>query len=144
MKRLVQFPLEDGSIVLVEADEDAPGESASPGPRERDPDAPIRRTFRVPGTNEAEARDALAERAQLTFDQALNTLRPAAESMIARLRGLVDPPDEIGVEFGVKLSARAGAIIASADSEANFKVSLAWKRKEKPAPASNSGDKAGG
>ena len=35
-------------------------------------------------------------------------------------------PTEIELEFGVKFNAKAGAIIASVDSEATFKVALKW------------------
>jgi hypothetical protein len=41
-----------------------------------------------------------------------------------------DAPDEVGVEFGVQLSAQTGAFIASVAAEANFKVSLTWRRQE--------------
>ena len=39
----------------------------------------------------------------------------------------MNTPDEIGLDFGIKFSAQAGAIFASVDSEATFKVSLKWK-----------------
>ena len=38
-----------------------------------------------------------------------------------------DAPDEIEVEFGVRLSADVSAIVAKASSETNFKASLRWK-----------------
>jgi hypothetical protein len=34
----------------------------------------------------------------------------------------------VGVEFGVTLSAEAGAFIAAAGTAANFKVTLTWHR----------------
>lgn len=37
--------------------------------------------------------------------------------------------DEINLEFSLKFSAKAGAIPASVNGEATFKVSLAWKGK---------------
>lgn len=37
------------------------------------------------------------------------------------------------MQFGIKLSAAAGAVIAKAGSEANFAVKLNWKRAE-PVP----------
>jgi Trypsin-co-occurring domain 1 len=37
-------------------------------------------------------------------------------------------PDEFTVEFGVKLSAKAAVVIASATTDANFKVTLKWKK----------------
>lgn len=38
----------------------------------------------------------------------------------------LNTPDEIDLEFGIKLSGRLGALIASVDSEATFKVKLNW------------------
>jgi hypothetical protein len=39
-------------------------------------------------------------------------------------------PNEIKVEFELKLSTEAGAIVAASGIEANYKVTLKWKRKE--------------
>lgn len=108
MKRLIEFPLEGGGSVVVEVDEpEAEG-----------------------GVVRAARPGEVSERAQLSFEEALGKLRPAAESIIARLRALSDPPDQVGVEFGLKLSAGAGAVIASAAAEANYRVTLTWKRPE--------------
>lgn len=49
-------------------------------------------------------------------------------SLIAPFRSIDDPPDEIGIEFGVQLSAQTGAFIASAAAAANFRVSMTWRR----------------
>ena len=67
-------------------------------------------------------------KATKTFDDALEQIKPAAQKIIVKLRSLTDPPDEISVEFGIKLGAKAGAIIPSADAEANYNVTLTWKR----------------
>lgn len=109
MKRLVEFPLEEGSFILVEVD--VPDESGM-----------------VPAS-----RGEVIERAQQTFEQALDKIRPAAQSIIVKLRNLNDPPDEVEVEFGLKMSAEVGAIIASASAEANYKVTLTWKKEQKKA-----------
>jgi Trypsin-co-occurring domain 1 len=39
----------------------------------------------------------------------------------------VNEPEEIEMEFGFSLSAGAGVIIASASTEANYRVTLRWK-----------------
>jgi hypothetical protein len=64
-----------------------------------------------------------------SLEAALQKIKPAASAVVATLKSLADSPDEIKVEFGVKLSAKAGAILASADAEANYKVTLSWKAK---------------
>ncbi|WP_243740558.1 CU044_2847 family protein [Streptomyces sp. 8K308] len=70
----------------------------------------------------------VAARATRSLDAMLDSVRPVAERFVARFRGLADPPDEITVEFGVSLSADADVVIASASGEANFAVSLTWRR----------------
>jgi hypothetical protein len=109
MKRLVEFPLEQGGSVLVEVDETPAG----PAVRGLGKDRPT-----------------VVERADKTFEEATAAVVPAASSMIARLRAAADPPDEVGIEFGVQLSAQTGAFIASASAGANFRVSVTWRRAE--------------
>ena len=70
-------------------------------------------------------------KAQITFEQALDKVKPAASAIIRKLRSLHDSPDEIEVEFGLKLSAELGAIVASTHIDANYSVTLKWKREEK-------------
>jgi Trypsin-co-occurring domain 1 len=108
VKRLVEFPLEQGGSVLIEIDEP--------------PASPVTRGL---GKDHA----ALVEQAGQTFEDATATITPAARSLIARLRAIDDPPDEVGIEFGVDLSARAGAFIASVAGRANFTVSMTWRRR---------------
>lgn len=108
MKRLIEFPLEDGGSILVQVDESAPEggmvKAARPG--------------------------EIAAKATQTFEAALEKVKPAAAAIISKLRDLADPPDEMEVEFGLKLSADAGAFLASAGAEANYTVTLTWKREE--------------
>jgi|UPI00035E0FCD hypothetical protein len=68
----------------------------------------------------------LAAQAGGHFQDAIAHIRPAAEAVLHALAEM-NQPDEINLEFGVKFSAKVGAILASADSEATFKVSLKWK-----------------
>ncbi|HVF28626.1 MAG TPA: CU044_2847 family protein [Pyrinomonadaceae bacterium] len=108
MTRLVEFPLESGSTVMVEVEEARSGGVVTRG------------------LGPAE----IATKATQTFEDALEKMRPAAGAVIAKLRDLSVPPDQVGVEFGIKLNADAKAYIASASAEANFKVTLTWKRRE--------------
>jgi hypothetical protein len=106
MARLVEFPLEDGGTVLVQVDE---------------------RTAQGPVTRGWADRSAVTDHAEQTFEQAISRVQPAAQALISRLRRLADAPEEVVVEFGLELSAEAGAFIASASTAANFKVSLTWR-----------------
>lgn len=112
MKRLIEFPLEDGSTILVEVDEPEPT-----------------------GGVERVARPGEVFRTQIPFEQALSKIRPVAEHIITHLHSLRNSPDEVGVEFAFKLSAKADIIIASADTEGNFKVTLTWKQVKKDGKA---------
>jgi hypothetical protein len=105
MKRLVEFPLEDGDSILVEVETDEP-EGMVPAARG----------------------DKVPEKARQTFEAALDKVKPVASAVITKLRALHDVPDEIAVEFGLKMNAEAGAIVAAAGMEANYKVTLKWKR----------------
>ena len=70
----------------------------------------------------------VAERAGETFEAALSRVKPTAEAIVNSMRGVGDSPDEIEVEFGVKVNAEAGAVVAKAAGEANFKIKLRWIR----------------
>ena len=107
MKHIVEFPLDEGGSVFVEVDEPPAG--------------PTVRGLRPPSR--------LMEKADQTFEDATAAVTPAARSLIARLRSIGDSPDEVGLEFGVQLSGQTGAFIASAAAEANFKVSMVWRRR---------------
>ncbi len=107
MKRLIEFPLQSGDSMIVEVDEPEP----------------------EGGVVKAARPGEIVARAKETLEDALDKIQPAAQAIIAKLRGLHDAPDEIGVEFGIKLSAEAGAFIASAGIEANYKVTLKWAKK---------------
>ena len=105
MKHIVQFELTDGSPVYVEIDEQ---------------DDTTHRRVSVGG-------DAI-EKAKDRFVDAINKVKPAAEAVLLSFREL-QTPDEITLEFGIKLNGKIGALIAAVDSEANFKVSLKWANK---------------
>ena len=108
MKRLIEYPLEDGGTILVEVDE---------------PEIEA-------GLVEAAIEDEIIARAQQSFEGALAIIRPTAATFVKNVKSIADKPDEIEVEFGIKLSAEAGAFLAAAGAEANFKITLTWKEKE--------------
>ncbi len=106
MKRLIEFDSTDGNVIFIEVDE---------------PESE--------GMVRASRPGEIAEKAMQTFEEALARIKPATNAIVTQLRDLATAPDEIAVEFGIKLSVKAGAIIASTDAEANFKVALKWNRK---------------
>lgn len=64
------------------------------------------------------------------FDVAIAVVGPVAESLLDRLRSMTSAPDAVQVEFGVALSLKAGAFIASSTAEANFEIQLSWSRRD--------------
>jgi len=103
VERLIAYRLETGETVGVEVDE---------------PD--------VDGVVRAGRPDEIAETASKTFESALADLRPATDHLVTQLRQIAQKPDQIQIEFGIKLTAAAGAVFAKAGGEANFKVTLTW------------------
>jgi Trypsin-co-occurring domain 1 len=60
-----------------------------------------------------------------TFEEAVAPVLDHAKQILEALQKLA--PSEAEIEFGIKLSAEAGAILAKAGGEANFGVTLSWK-----------------
>ncbi|NRB65617.1 MAG: hypothetical protein HRU40_21805, partial [Saprospiraceae bacterium] len=63
------------------------------------------------------------------FTSAIKKIRPTANALLRQLTSLDAKPDNVSVEFGIKISGKVGAIIASTQTEANFKVTLSWQKK---------------
>ena len=55
-----------------------------------------------------------------TFEAALEKIKPATETIIAKLKALQESPHEIVVEFGLKLHAEFGVVVGKAGGDANF------------------------
>jgi hypothetical protein len=71
----------------------------------------------------------LAEKSAAALDSAMNTIHEMARRMIATVRAidLADRPTTVEVEFGLKLDAEAGALVAKVATEAGITVKLVWK-----------------
>jgi Trypsin-co-occurring domain 1 len=104
VSQLIRVPLEGGGSIVVESSDELAGGPVGAG-----------RTGEV-----------VTEAAE-TLDAALDELRPALAKLLDRLRDVAHP-DEVHVELGIKLSAKAGVVIAQTSGEANFTVSLLWRR----------------
>jgi hypothetical protein len=114
MARFVEFPLEDGGSILIEA---------------ADEPAKTQTGFQRTGAGEA-GKDA-AQAAKQSFDSSLENVHKSADLLVKQLRSLSDPPDEMEVVFCLKASGELGNIvIGKAGTEANYTVSLKWKRNE--------------
>jgi hypothetical protein len=110
MKRLVEFSLDDGSTILVEAENtEAEGEM-----------------IRV--SSESTCRE-IVNFSNKTFEESLGILKPVANTILSKLSDISKQPEEVQVSFGISLDLKAGMYISSADAGANFNVTLTWKNK---------------
>jgi hypothetical protein len=101
MDGLVEFTTEEGALVVVEGVEDESG-------------------ARLVSRGDGPARAAR------TFEGALGGVRAAAESALRVFRDGTLRPDAVELEFGVKLSAESGAVIAKGAAEGHLIVRLSW------------------
>ena len=91
-KEIAQFSLEDGTKFLVEVDE--PGGVA------------VERVAIDTGK--------MVLQAKKSFEEAIEIVKPVASVLISKMKeGLTTPASEVEIKFGLKLTAEAGAIIAS-------------------------------
>ncbi|WP_328503289.1 hypothetical protein OG828_33780 [Streptomyces sp. NBC_00457] len=108
MDGLMEFRTEGGAMVVVEGVEDESGArlvSRSDGPA----------------------------RAARTFEGALDGVRAAAESALRVFRDGSLRPESVELEFGVKLTAESGAVIAKGSAEGHLVVKLSWSPGQTPA-----------
>ncbi|MFF8968433.1 CU044_2847 family protein [Streptomyces sp. NPDC014995] len=108
MAGLVEFKTDDGAVVAVEAVEE-----------------------QRPGSRLVARGDGTVQAAR-TFEGALEGVRAAAESALRVFRDGALRPDGVEIEFGVKLAAETGAVIAKGSAEGHLVVRLTWS----PAPSS--------
>lgn len=107
MSELIAVPLGGGGTVIVESGNPPDGRGVVKAGR---------------GVPTAEA----AVRAAQTLETALEPVTAAARATLAKLREA--GPDEVTVEFGLKLTAEVGAVITKTTGECNLKVTLRWER----------------
>lgn len=98
----MRFETADGAEVVVEVDRVAPGAKLV-----------------------ARGSNRLAEAGE-TFDGALQGIRSAADAALRVFREGPLRPDGVELEFGVKLTGEAGAVIAKTAMEGHITVKLSW------------------
>ncbi|MDT0450966.1 CU044_2847 family protein [Streptomyces hesseae] len=128
---ITQVRLDDGTVVwarVTEAQELDGPKNAGPGGYE-DEDAPY--------ADSSYADSGAARRVAGMAGGLADTVRGVADSV--RMGLAAARPDEVSVEFGIELSAKAGqviSLIADGESKASITVTLKWDgRREDPAAA---------
>lgn len=113
MTELVRWELEDGGSVLIET-----GSDEEPGG----------------GWESAGIGAGTIRQAKLRLEESLSDVRDAAAAALRTFRELPIGPDEVELEFGVKLQAEVGAVVAKGKTEGQLVVRLRWQ-----APGRNDG-----
>ncbi|WP_338930545.1 CU044_2847 family protein [Streptomyces netropsis] len=108
MSDLLRFDLADHGSIMVEVDADEPG---------------IARASRVGN---------LITSTTESFETALDHVRRAADAALNGFRNMEARPDEVRIDFGVRLNAEAGAVIAKTGADGHLQVSLTWRREAAP------------
>jgi len=108
-KNLVEYELENGATIAFETDE------------EFEEDGPTR----LSGGDSS----PIIKKADKTLKEVSQRIGPAAETILSSLRD-INTPEEIEMEFGLNFKLGAGLVVAKADSEVNFKVTVKWVNKD--------------
>jgi hypothetical protein len=103
MAELVRFEFEDGTVVAELDDKD-------------------------PGIERAAREGGQIVQALTNLDGPLEHIRRLAGTTISKFQELAERPDEIELEFGVRLNAQAGAVIARTEAEGHLQVTLTWRK----------------
>lgn len=115
MSELIRFTLDNGGSVLVRQITVAPS---------RDVGGPIRT-----GRSSDRVGEQIREASQ-TLQTALTPVVSISQALSEQLRKV--SPQSIEVEFGVELSAEAGALLAQVSGGCHLQVKLIWSRDEGP------------
>jgi hypothetical protein len=112
MRQLVAFAVAGGQTVVAEVDDDGSGVERA-------------------GVGE------LVGRATARLDDAFEQVRTVAELTVSKLGGLAERPETVEVQFGIRLNAEAGAVLARTQAEGHLQITLTWTR----LPAAPSADR---
>ncbi|NDU71622.1 hypothetical protein GWI34_03130 [Actinomadura sp. DSM 109109] len=88
---------------------------------------------REPGFQSVSRAGDLVHDAAGKLEDAFGEVREAARAALESLRGGGLNPDGIELEFGVKLNAAAGAVIAKTTVEGHLKVKMTWGQQPRAA-----------
>ncbi len=70
------------------------------------------------------------DNAHEAYQQVLQTVSSCADGIINTIQELQTQPNTAAVDFAIKVDAEAGAMVAKAREDAQFRISLSWKQAE--------------
>jgi hypothetical protein len=91
MTRYIKYPTKDGGIMLIEVEDPT--------------EAMLSKGGTIRAGRPGEAVQEAVEEVQTRFEDAMNVVRRNAQTIISKVKGLSDPPDEVEVTFGLKATA---------------------------------------
>ena len=65
-----------------------------------------------------------------SLGKGIGQLNPVVKAMVSELRAAADWPDQVEVEFAVKIPANSSVTIVRADKETDFRIALRWSTSE--------------
>jgi hypothetical protein len=88
-----------------------------------------------PGPQPVSRFSSAAEATIQALDDSINGIQAAALRLVERFRSdVLNPPDEVKIEFGIKASAEIGAfVIAKAHGDASYSITATWRKATSPA-----------
>lgn len=81
----------------------------------------------VRGTGLSKNPTELAAKSAQALEKAMGTIQALASRTTDTISKLPQKPQAFELEFGIKISAEAGALVAKAGGEGNLRVKLVWK-----------------
>ncbi|MFH9264763.1 CU044_2847 family protein [Streptomyces sp. NPDC017546] len=103
----LSVPFEDGEVFVVELPDDQGS-----------------------GVIRASRGDGLFEASADTFESGMARVQRVAATMLERLADLPRSPDHVRAEFGLRVTAEAGLVVAKGSGDAHIKLELEWSRTE--------------
>ncbi|MFB9517133.1 CU044_2847 family protein [Streptomyces purpureus] len=82
------------------------------------------------GVLRASRGEGLFESSADTFEAGMARVRRVAEALLERLTDLPRSPDHIRAEFGIRVTAEAGFVVAKGSGDAHITLQLEWSRPE--------------
>jgi len=78
-----------------------------------------------------------------TVASAMRSVMPAIETVLGRIRESRLAPDEVALEFGLKVGGEHGVILTKGTATANIKLTVTWRSPDRQAPDGDD-DSSGG
>ena len=113
MSYTVEYKNAEGSVTLIEVEGALPRPSA---------EGPIKVS-----AGDKKPSGVIAQ-AQITFEQALESVKPNIAGFVELIDSLAKKPDSVELSFGIKVAGEVGLFsVAKASGEGNYALKLTWK-----------------